>query len=152
VISGSRPVAGRPLILGNTVIDFAMIRYYLKYGPMESANFPPALTFNMERTMRTAVAYNIIDFKPPLPRALSKAAVAKVGAAIEAHLAAVEALIAFLDEANTDVDAEPSLGWTPNLDQRMRANSYPGDDLEEEHDGREPDEDGSRSGICHSGI
>ena len=57
-----------------------------------------------------------ISITPSLPRALPEAARRKVSTAIESHLAAVEALTAFLDEAGGDSDledtgdAEPSLG------------------------------------------
>ncbi len=56
---------------------------------------------------------------PALPRALPQSARRKVEAAVEAHLAAVTALTAFLDEADGDpdleadhADEEASLGWT----------------------------------------
>jgi hypothetical protein len=53
----------------------------------------------------------------PLPRALPTAARKKVETAIECHLAAVAALTAFLDEADSDPDLEPSLAGT-NGDDR----------------------------------
>ncbi len=46
----------------------------------------------------------------PRPRALSKAARQKYEQAVEAHLAAIDALTAFLDEVDGDPDLEPSLG------------------------------------------
>ena len=53
----------------------------------------------------------------PLPKALPQAARKKVEAAVEAHLSAVQALTAFLDEADGDPDLEPSLAGT-NGDDR----------------------------------
>src|SRR5256885_4187337 len=53
----------------------------------------------------------------PLPRALPQAARRKVEAAVEAHLAAVTALTAFLDEADVDSDLEPELAGTSGDDR-----------------------------------
>jgi hypothetical protein len=52
---------------------------------------------------------------PALPRALPRDARRKVETAIEQHLAAVQALTAFLDEADGDSDLEPYLagGYAP---------------------------------------
>src|SRR4051812_43499625 len=49
----------------------------------------------------------------PLPKALPPAARRQVEAAIEAHSAARDALVAFLDEADGDPDLEPSVGPHP---------------------------------------
>lgn len=48
----------------------------------------------------------------PLPRTLPQSARKRVEAAIEGHMAAAEALTAFLNEADGDPDDEPSLGST----------------------------------------
>jgi len=59
---------------------------------------------------------------------------------VDAHMrqrleAAVERLLAILDALDGDPDLEPSLGWT-------KTHAYGSDlDLEDEHDGVEPDED-----------
>ena len=42
--TGLSPVRGRPRFFRNTGIDFRMILYYVKGEPVESGNFPPALT------------------------------------------------------------------------------------------------------------
>ena len=42
--TGSCPVGGRPRFFRITGIDFRIILYYVKGEPMESGNFPPALT------------------------------------------------------------------------------------------------------------
>jgi hypothetical protein len=95
---------------------------------------------------------NARSITPSLPRALPKAAAQKVGAAIEAHLDAIEALTAFLDEADGDPDEEPdgiedepslgSLGSSSSMLLTQEAwASGPRDDTEEEHDGAEPSED-----------
>jgi hypothetical protein len=42
--TGVSPVGGRPRFFRNTGIDIRIILYYVKGEPMESANFPPALT------------------------------------------------------------------------------------------------------------
>jgi hypothetical protein len=42
--TGLSPVGGRPRFFRNTGIDFRIILYYVKGEPMESGNFPPALT------------------------------------------------------------------------------------------------------------
>ena len=47
---------------------------------------------------------------PNLPRSFPRLARMKVEKAIEQHLAAVEALTAFLDEVDGDPECEPSLG------------------------------------------
>jgi hypothetical protein len=71
---------------------------------------------------------------PSLPRALPPAARKKVETAIEAHLGAVDALTAFLDEADGDENLEPSLGaveprnWS---DDRQRY-QHAGDDREDQ--------------------
>ena len=86
---------------------------------------------------------------PPLPRALPPAARQKVHTAIESHLAAVEALTAFLDVADGDENLEPSLGSLeltfPGADQRSfnqeRWAVGANDDRENEFDGREPDDE-----------
>jgi hypothetical protein len=54
---------------------------------------------------------------PALPRALPRDARRKVETAIEQHLAAVHALTAFLDEADSDPDLEPSLAGTGGDDR-----------------------------------
>jgi len=105
-----------------------------------------------------------ITSKIPLPKELSPGARAQVEKAIEAHAAARDALIAFLDEADgepdfepcvtnephdEDTDREPSLAHTLDFDQAraqsnlknrwfMRADISMDHDLEAEHDGREP--------------
>jgi hypothetical protein len=74
--------------------------------------------------------------KTPLPQALPPATRAKVEAAIEAHMQARDALVAFLDQADGDTDLEPSLGdhmpWIPLAMIDCEA---------DEHDGREPSDD-----------
>ena len=47
-----------------------------------------------------------LSLKVPLPRTLPRSAAAKVAAAIQAHLDAIDALLAFLDDADGDPDAE----------------------------------------------
>jgi hypothetical protein len=42
--TGLSPVRGRPRFFRNTGIDFPIIPYYVKCEPVESGNFPPALT------------------------------------------------------------------------------------------------------------
>jgi hypothetical protein len=42
--TGLSPVRGRPRFFRNTGIDFLMFLYYVKGEPVESWNFPPALT------------------------------------------------------------------------------------------------------------
>ena len=42
--NGSLPVAGRPLFLGKTFIDFVIIGFYRKSEPSGRCNFHPALT------------------------------------------------------------------------------------------------------------
>jgi hypothetical protein len=82
---------------------------------------------------------------PALPRALPSSARRKVEAAVEAHLAAVAALTAFLDEADGDpdlegdnADDEPSLGWGLNGERGIG-----GDDREADYIGYYP------GGIAH---
>ena len=100
----------------------------------------------------------------PLPKALPPATRKIVNAAIKQHMAATEALIAFLDKADgdpdeepcitsephdEDPDREPSLAHTLDLDQeRARRHlgkpgtpDFYGPDLEAEHDGREPEDE-----------
>ena len=71
---------------------------------------------------------------PSLPRALPPAARMKVHTAIESHLAAVEALTAFLDEADGDENLEPSLGATEprNWSDDRKRYQFCGEDLEEQ--------------------
>jgi hypothetical protein len=74
---------------------------------------------------------------------LPKAARLKVEPAIEQHLAAVEALMMFLDEADGDADAESSLGAVAAdeyVDQEHWS-AGANDEREGGHDGREPDVD-----------
>ena len=73
----------------------------------------------------------IIPITPSLPRALPKPARMKVENAIESHLAAVEALTAFLDEADGDENLEPSLGATeqPNWSDDRKRYQFVGDVL-----------------------
>jgi hypothetical protein len=86
---------------------------------------------------------NARSITPLLPRALPKTVVKKVHAAIESHLAAVEALTTFLDEAEGDADFEPNLGAAEaggEYDSQARAWAHPRtarQDFEDEHDGRE---------------
>lgn len=92
-----------------------------------------------------------INITPSLPRALPPAARAKVHSAIEAHLSAVEALTAFLDEADGDVNLEPSLGsssegWAPErFDQEFWAQGS-GDEREHADDSDECAEEDLR--VC----
>lgn len=90
---------------------------------------------------------------PPLPKTLPKAARTKVQDAIEAHLSAIDALTAFLDEADGDTDDEDDGADEPSLAGRgatydaeyFNQEAYASgsnDDCEgDEHDGREPDVD-----------
>lgn len=72
---------------------------------------------------------------PPEPKALPPATRKIVAAAIKQHMAATEALIAFLDAADGDPDLEPSIGTASCTPKTLI-------DCEgDEHDGREPDED-----------
>ena len=70
----------------------------------------------------------------------------RAAAAIQAHTAAIEALVAILDGLEPDPDLEPSLGaqdpaWE-GTDQELWAQQGNTDDREgDEHDGREPDVD-----------
>ena len=79
----------------------------------------------------------------PLPRALPRSARQKVEAAVEAHLAAVSALTAFLDEAEVDTDLEPSLAGTRGDDREYDPADPP---AHEGIDENELDGSGSPSG------
>jgi hypothetical protein len=65
-------------------------------------------------------------------------------AALDRLLAAVEAAVADLDQLDGDADLEPALGsvrgdWAEG--NHLRCSTGASDDLEDEHDGREPGED-----------
>ena len=94
----------------------------------------------------SATAYPITP--PRLPRALPRNARDLVSRAIEAHQAAIDGLIAFLDTADGDTDLEdgaddePSIGSLTSCSTPDNQGSWAwggDDDREDEHDGAEPE-------------
>lgn len=83
------------------------------------------------------------EFITGKPVRIPKALRAAMEAAVEAHFSAIEKLTAVLDKADGDPEMEPSLGYRMGyggdiIDQRHLA-SRDTEDLEDEHDGREPE-------------